>query len=200
MLVSKIMTDNTKKIVLNDAEIFGEGANRACYLHPTNADLCVKIPKNNSESIKANLREIEYYKYYEKIGAQFNSVSLFVGERETNQGTGYIFELVRDYDGIISKPLRYYLDQKLYSDLLNQKLVELYYDLIINRIMVCDLNPKNIVVVKKSEVNVTLKLVDGIGNTDAIKVCDYSSLFFKMKMKRKFKRLFLKNGYSVSHL
>lgn len=194
------MNDSTKIIVLNDDDAFGKGANRVCYLHPANENSCVKIPNKNKKSIKATLREIEYYKYYEKKGAQFNSVSNFFGEIETNQGVGYVFELVRDYDGLISKPLRYYLDHKLYSDLLDKKLVELYYDLIKNRIMVSDLNPKNILVVKKSEASITLKMVDGIGNVDGIKVCDYSSLFFKMKIKRKFKRLFLKNGYSVSHL
>jgi hypothetical protein len=194
------MKNNKKIIVLNDDDIFGKGANRVCYLHPVNANSCIKIPKKNKQSIKATLREIKYYKYYEEKGAHFDSISKFFGEIETNQGAGYIFELFRDYDGSISKSLRHYLDQKLYSDLLDNKLVELYYDLIKNRIMVSDLNLINILVVKKSEVSIALKMIDGIGNVDGIKVCDYSSLFFKMKIKRKFKRLFLRNGYSVSQL
>lgn len=166
-----------------------EGCQRLLYHHPENKDLCIKIPKENSNQRYVQ-REISYtFKYKDKI----NCIPLYHGTVETHLGKGYVFDLITDYDGAISQTLQTVRDKSIKSkdDLneLEKKIQHLYKLFFEQHIIVSDLHPGNILVKKISASDYELWIVDGLGNSDFIKICDISKIFLKKKLIRKFTRL-----------
>lgn len=91
-----------------DTDPIGTGIERACYVHPHDPDKAVKvlIKRRNVQS----KREIKYYtKLAKQPDLAFDHLPRFYGTVKTNLGNGFIVDLVRDYDGQISKPLNWYL-------------------------------------------------------------------------------------------
>ncbi len=166
-----------------------QGSQRVLYAHPQNKDWCLKIPKEDSNQ-RFVKREISYTnKYKDKI----NCIPLYHGTVETNLGTGYIFDLVTNHDGSTADNLQKVTDEgmesKEDSNKLEQKIQQLYALLLEQHIIVSDLHPGNILVRKTSASDYDLWIVDGLGNSDFIKICDVSKIFLKKKLIRKFFRL-----------
>jgi hypothetical protein len=61
-------------------------------------------------------------------------------------------------------------------------------------VLVSDLHPGNLLLQKLSANDYQLVMIDGFGNSDFIKICDYSRFFLKKKLIRKFKRMLLQIG------
>ena len=93
---------------LDDSLIIGKGANRTCYRHPSDKEKCIKIPNNSQCETQA--LEIQYYELLASNRIALKHISQYYGEIDTNVGKGYIYELIRDFDGEISKPISDYLD------------------------------------------------------------------------------------------
>lgn len=98
-----------KKDILHLTEdlFIGRGAHKAVYRHPHNTDLCIKLIYSEPDV------DLERELYYRKIRDQRGQVTVllpkYYGPVVTNQGTGYIFERVCDYDGMNSITLKEYL-------------------------------------------------------------------------------------------
>lgn len=85
----------------------GRGKHRDCFVHPENPNLCIKIAiKQNHAEIG---RELSYYQFLEQRNISWDMISRFRGVIEMDRGDGAIFDLIRDYDGNISKTLDNYL-------------------------------------------------------------------------------------------
>ncbi len=164
----------------------GEGEQKEVYIHPEKPELCVKFPKRDKKRKAKGLnREIRYTKQYQD---ELPFLARYVGFTETDRGRGYLFEVVRNDDGSISKTLssvRSELDQGDLSD----KVEEMYRSLLSARAVVSDLHASNILVQKHEGDSYDLMLIDGFGNSDFIKICDYSQHFLKKKLIRKFTQL-----------
>ena len=167
-----------------DKYYLAEGKHRKVYIHPDNPDLCIKIskdqPRNRSRATK---RELTYLNTYKERVTCF---SFFHGVVESNLGQGYIFDLIRNEDGNISRQL---------SELtglagLEKKLTSLYQLFLNNGIIVGDLNAGSIVAREKKDGDYDLIIIDGTGNSDFIKICDYSKYFLRKKLIRKFNKLY----------
>jgi len=184
-------------INIEPTAFIGEGSHRACYEHPENLDLCIKI--GEIDSIES-LRERQCYKILEKRKISWNALSLFHGLVETNMGTGAVCELVRDYDGNISKSFEYYLEKyPLLTDVTSEEkeafyveisraIEQLKIDLLDNTILIRSLLPENVLFKKTSENTGRLVVIDNIGNTEFFPICNYSKYFSRRKINRKWEK------------
>jgi len=176
-------------LILSEKHIIGKGLERTVYLHPEEKQYCIKIanekPPRNRMSM---LREIKYLRRHQDY---FKHLSKYQYTITTNLGKGYVFDLVRDYNNCISKTLLFYIEKSQIDILLHlrEKIDNIFEDLLSRKAVVHDLKPQNIMVQWHSNSNYGLVIVDGFGNSDFIKICDYSHKFASAKLKRKFNRL-----------
>ena len=174
-------------INLEKSSLVGKGYHRECYRHPEDSNLCIKVVVHgNSDEIK---REKKYYRHLKKRGISWDMLPRYYGEMETNLGTGYIFDLVTDNNGNVSKTLEYYLSSKTqfeaHSEPLSSALCELKKYLLCQRIIPMTIKPKNIACQEIGHKRFRLYLVDNIGNSDFIPICTYNKWFAEKKILRK---------------
>ncbi len=176
-------------IKLSENDIIGKGRERTVYLHPEEKKYCIKIANEQlSRNKMAMLREIKYLKRHQNYLKYLSKYRYTV---TTNLGKGFVFDLVRDYDGFISKTLSFYIEKSQLGLLANlrEKINKIFEDLSERKAVVHDLKPHNILVQWYSNSKYTLVIVDGFGNSDFIKICDYSHKFASAKLIRKFNKL-----------
>ncbi len=116
----------------------------------------------------------------------------YYGDIETNLGAGSIFYLIQNYNGDISKSLKYYLysneelEKHRYS--ISIAMLSLKKYLLEQHVITRNLLPENIVCQKVNQNDFRLFVIDNIGNSDFIPICTYSKFFARMKIKRKWRR------------
>jgi hypothetical protein len=114
----------------------------------------------------------------------------YCGTTKTNLGVGYIFERIKDWDSSDSENVSDYLANNSHQKKVGLLILEMYKTFLKEKVLVSDLHPGNILVQKNDfKSDISLKLIDGFGNSDFIKICDYSDFFMKKKLMRKFIRL-----------
>ncbi len=167
------MTNQENLLILNNDLFIGEGMGRKCYIHPFEKNLCIKIPSKRGQ--RSSQREINYLNRLHARDKSFDMIADFRGEVETNFGKGNLYELVRDYDGNISKNLEYYLS--LNDKNITSKMVALIENLRVylkkEYILFSDLDMDNILVKKESASNYKLVVIDGIGDNNQIPFLEY---------------------------
>lgn len=178
-------------IKLEKSRFVGKGYHRECYRHPEDSNLCIKVVVHgNSAEIR---RENKYYKHLKKRGISWDFIPRYHGKVETNLGTGYVFDLIKDDNGEVSKTLDYYLSSTLEFKAQVSSLSKALYDLrkyLLNqRIITMTIDPRNIACQKVGSGLFRLYVVDNIGNSDFIPICNYSKWFAKKKILRKWDRL-----------
>ncbi len=177
-------------IILASSLLIGKGKRRECYHHPNDDKLCIKIVIAGDD--KETLREQSYYRFLEKRNISWKMIAGFHGNVETNMGTGAVFDLVRDYDGAVSKTLRHYLSsykEKIIDYIeLSKAIRDLKQFLLKERIITMSLADHNMVFRRINEKEGILMLVDNIGNSDFIPAADYINYFEKKKILREWRR------------
>lgn len=115
-------------------------------------------------------------------------ISKYYGIEETNQGMGYKFELIRDYDNNISKEVDKYLDNPFSNQEDIQEILKLLPQLkeylFSEKIYVKDLHPVNVIFQKQSENTGRLVIIDGLAHNNLnflFKIDAY--LLYKLKKK-----------------
>ena len=165
----------------------GKGEGRECYIHPHDDKLCIKI-FNDKETHNEQI----YYKHLKNRGVSQAMLAKSYGSVKTNFGLGGVFDLIRDYNGSISKSLSYYIssEQKITSHFasLLKALLELKRYLLKERIIVRDLKADNVVYKKNTYSTGQLMLIDGIGNADFIPIANYLHFLAKKKILRKWQK------------
>lgn len=167
---------------ITERDILASGDTRKVYTHPEDPALCIKIPKPSLKR-RTLRREIRYLRKYATRASSF--LTLFHGTVDSNLGKGYIYDLIRDEDGSVSRTLAQCRD----LDGLEEKIYDLYLTCLKNKVILSDMNLRNILARRGKGSDYDLWVVDGIGNSDYIKICDLSYYFMKKKMVRKFSRL-----------
>jgi len=165
---------NKKNIIsLNDDLFLGEGMGRKCFINPKNKNLCIKVPSQRGK--RSAQREINYFKRLHKRGKSFDMIADYRGDVETNFGRGNLYELVRDFDGQISKNLEYYWSLK--NKHINSQMLQLIEDLRVylknEYILFSDLDMDNILIKKESDNGYKLIVIDGIGDNNQIPLLEY---------------------------
>ena len=181
---------------LNKDLFIGKGVARSCYEHPNNPNQCIKIVRPNG-SLKHEAREIRYYKHLQKSDISWEHISRFIKTEQTSLGHGVVFDLIRDEDGEISKPIDFYLRQNTrnLNKIIVDGLEELKCYLTDQNIVFKDLTALNILLQKKSNNEFKLVIIDGIGHSEFIPIC-YIPYFGKKKIKRTWNRN-LKRWFSM---
>lgn len=179
-----------KMITLDDSLLINRGSERNCYRHPSDTLSCIKVIGQYTRRTNTRIqRELKYLKKYKQPPNKLELIPDFHGKIDTNLGTGYSFQLITDFDGTISISLANHLKKHGTNYIICQRIVEMYYAFLKSSAVVSDLHPGNLLLQRHSKEDFSLIMIDGFGNSDFVKICDYSSYFQKKKLVRKFQRL-----------
>ncbi len=179
-------------LTLDASLLINKGTNRACYVHPQIKERCIKITISSND--KETKREVKYYEKLQKRGVSWEMLSKYYGMVATNLGAGECVELVRDYDGEISKELDKYLnDEKLLQEVKNltQHLCALKEYLYAQKIYVKDLNSVNVLYQKLSHKEARLVVIDGIAHSDYNPFTPYIKSILLKKMDKSWNKFAL---------
>ncbi|OTQ74355.1 MULTISPECIES: YrbL family protein [unclassified Gilliamella] len=178
-------------IQLTEKDYISKGLHRKCYHHPDDPNKCIKVNYNDGAEEETN-REIAYYKHLIKRKISWDVLAKYYGPVTTNFGQGHVFELIRDYDGKIAKPLEKYLyDEQLteqYYSALVVSLKALKTALLKDRIITMTIKSKNILFQHLSSEKNRLIIIDNIGNSTFIPIANYVGFFAKAKIERTWQR------------
>jgi hypothetical protein len=177
-------------LTLEPSQLIGRGLRRECYLHPGDATKCVKVVVAGDH--KETVREQSYYRLLERRAISWEMLARFYGNAETNRGPGAVFELICDYNGTVSKTLEHYISEADSTDFnyqeLSRALPALKQYLLAWKIVTMTLRPGNVVFKKNRASQGTLVIIDNIGNTDLIPICNYVDFIAQRKIRRKWQR------------
>ena len=177
-------------LTLASSSLIGRGLRRECYFHPEDENKCIKIVVAGDH--KETVREQSYYRLLEKRNISWKMLARFYGNIETNRGEGAVFELIRDHTGEVSKTLEHYFSANNETDLnyqdLSRALPLLKQHLLKWKIVTMSLKPQNIVYQKINPTQGKLVVIDNIGNSDFIPICNYLDSFATRKIRRKWQR------------
>ncbi len=170
------------------SEPIGIGRERACYVHPEDPRLAIKMPKGDvSDQTK---RDLKFYRGLKKRGVKgIPHIPGFHGLCDTNLGRGIVVDLIRNYDGEISRPLNWYLAQGVPIEEFERFLEELKQSFLNNLIIFNhDLTIGNLLFQKTSTGSARLVAIDGLGDVVAIDWFDRFPFLVRRKINRRWKR------------
>ena len=198
-------------ILLSDLEPFAIGGTRKCFVHPEDANRCIKVlrPDRTPEARRAiasgwrrykrlrdfddQWKERKVYEYLLRVGTQsWRHVPEYFGRVQTDQGLGIVTALFRDYDGGFPKNLEQLVPSGI-SESLEKAIIEFKGWLRETLFLSRDLLPHNIIAVADSDHSYQLVIVDGIGNSEFIPI----SSWFKRSARRKIERKITKFDYRL---
>lgn len=168
----------------------GSGRHRQCYNHPQDDNKCIKVLYNPDDGgIKEVKRETSYYRKKSSQIRACHAIPNYYGKVKTALGDGHIFELVRDYDGQVSKSLEYYIHRQEITDAeLQQKLMELRSSLIESGISTMTLKEYNILYRKTAPDEGYLMVIDNIGESEFLPISSLFRFLHRKKIDRIFQR------------
>jgi hypothetical protein len=181
------------------SEPIGKGRERACYVHPEDPRLAIKMPMG--EVSDQTQRDLKFYRTLKKRGIKgIPHVPDYHGLCETNLGRGIVVDLVRNYDGEISRPLNWYLAQGVPIEEFDQFLQELKQSFLQNLIIFNhDMTIGNLLFQKTSTASAQLVAIDGLGDVVAIDWLDHFPFLVRGKINRRWKR-FMARVYRSSEV
>lgn len=176
--------------MLNLETKIGRGRHRICYQHPKDESKCIKILYNPDDGgIKEVRREVGYYRKRVNQIKHSRAIPDYHGKVKTPMGDGYVFDLVRDFDGEISKTLGYYIaHNRLSAAEIDKLLYELRNDLIAHHIATMNLKDYNILYRRTSESDGYLVVIDNIGESEFLPVASFVGFLHRRKIDRIFAR------------
>ena len=171
-----------------NSDPIGKGKERACYVHPEDPRKAIKISTGKVSA--QSRREIKFYRRLQKRGELVDEhIPKFHGLCETNLGQGIVVDLIRNYDGEISRPLNWYLAQGFPIGEFEPYLDELKQSFLQNLIIFNhDLTIGNLLVQKSSAIKVRLVAIDGLGDVTALDWLDYFPFLVRRKIRRRWAR------------
>lgn len=191
-------------IILHPQTPFGKGAHRACFRHPEDAEKCIKISFPHNE--KKDQLEQSYYAQLTKRKISWAKLSRSYGKVTTDRGIGYVFDLIQDYDGSISKPLNYYLSKEgakeVQAEHLCSALARLRNYLLNEAIILANLKPYNFLYKKTGPQEGEFVVIDNVGyHNTHFHLCEHWDWFARLRIKKKWDRFIaaLRRQYHEHH-
>ena len=166
----------------------GKGKERACYIHPEEPRKAIKISMGKVN--EQTRRDIKFYRKLARRTTGENShVPKFYGLCETNLGKGMVVDLIRNYDGEISRPLNWYLAQGVPIEEFDAYLEELKHSFLQNLIIFNhDLTIGNLLFQRYSTSSARLVAIDGLGDVVALDWLNRFPFLVRRKIKRRWAR------------
>ena len=175
---------------LDDTLLYGQGSHKKCFLHPHNKNLCIKIAYNEGGQ-KDLIREINYIDVLKRRHKDYSILPKYYGKVNTNLGTGYVFEIIRDYNNGRTQTLEDFItDLNLFSQnysLIVRLLKELKEKLYKNEIITMVLFPENILFQKTDENTYRVRIVNDMGSAVLIPLEYHFKYFAHTKILRRWK-------------
>ena len=168
----------------------GKGKERTCFLHPQDSTKVIKVV--HAPICKQMDREIRVYRQLaKKSNISYEHIPRFHGEIETDKGTGYIFDLVKNSDGSASKTLHSFMQGGTDLATFQPQLEALRDYLLQHTIIFCnDMSyDGNILVNEASDGSIKLMVIDGLGDVNYIQITNNINFFVKRKIQRRWDRL-----------
>lgn len=192
----------TSPLQLKPEHLIGKGWHRECYLHPENNTLCIKVVVHGND--RETKREQAYYRQLEKSLTDWRYLSRFHGNVETNMGNGAVFDLIRDANGEVARPLAYYLeDSERFSQhekSLRAALRALKAYQLQNQILTMSLKPKNILAQQTQDKDMAMFIIDNLGYAERVPFARLFSSLGKAKIRRKWQRFGILLNKMYPHL
>ena len=133
-------------------------------------------------------REINYIQVLRRRNKDYSILPQYYGKAETNLGTGYVFEIIRDYDGNKCKTLEDFItSNKLFSENFNlivTLLKKLKSELYNNEIITMVLFPENIIFQQTAENIYKVRIINDMGSSVLIPLEYYFTHFARKKIWR----------------
>lgn len=168
------------------SEPIGQGRERACYIHPEDPRLAIKIPHGKLR--EQTQRDLKFYRMLKKRGIHGNPhIPAFHGLCETNLGRGMVVDLIRNYDGEMSRSLTWYQEQGVPIEEFKEFFDEIKQSFLQN-LIIFDLNIGNLLFQKSSTSSAQLVAIDGLGDVVAFDWLDYFPFLVRRKINRRWKR------------
>lgn len=169
----------------------------------------IRICVSNSPTIgggqKDLLREINYIDVLNRRHKDYSILPQYFGKVNTNLGTGYVFEIIRDYNGNKTQTLEDFITSPtLFAenfDLIVHLLKNLKNELYKNEIITMVLFPENILFQKIDKNTYRVRIVNDMGSAVLIPLEYHFKYFAHTKILRRWKMFLdvLRNKYA-SHL
>ncbi len=173
-------------------QLVGSGKERACYQHPDDPAKAVKVLLGTAR--KQMDRELQFYA--QPAVQQLDDYCHFpryYGCVETDLGTGYVLDLVRDYDGGISKSLSQYFYAGAEVASYQQELEQLRCYLLEHQIIFNhDMYEGNILVRRIDPGKSQLVIIDGLGDVTLLQWPNRIPAFARRKIARRWHRFYLR--------
>lgn len=191
----------TGPIRLTPDLLVARGHHRVCYVDPRDRDRCIKV--YHQPDLKDLKREQTAYRVLQRHGADWKLLSRYFGEVTTNLGPGYVFELIRDHDGRVSRTLEHYLDpatrESLTAAELTPAMRALRRFLIDNRVISQEIAPRNLVFRRRMGGDGDLLMIDDIGNRDYIPIRNHLAFMARNRIRLYWNRFEarLREGYGL---
>lgn len=180
----------------------GTGRHRKCYAHPDDAQRCIKVVYHNGDGgDKETRRELKYYAHLSRHLKDWSGIPRYYGTVETDCGTGYVYDVIADFDGKPSVTLTEFAAQCRYEEdavVLRQLLKKLKRYLRDNRIVTMTLKPQNVLCHRISESEVIPVICDNIGESTFIPLATWSKWFCERKQERLWERFIAQPALAVA--
>ena len=182
-------------VTLDDNSLIGRGTLRACYLHPHNDELIIKVALPDREGGNdANHKEFKSYQKIRQRHQELHHLSHCHGFVETDRGDGLMCDCIRDYNGDIAKTI---WDIVVYQESCDvDYLVEVARTmcnyLMANDLFLFDINLKNVVLKKREDQSYRAYAIDLKGpydNKEFLKLSSRITFLGRNKLRRRSKQL-----------
>ena len=170
---------NNETLILTDDLFLGKGAHKETYKHPNDKTLCVKIVYKVPDFDLS--KEMRYRRALGSRADEMTLITKYFGTVETNKGTGYLFELVNNYDGSNSDNLKDYLHNCRDSAEAISLLLKFKLDFFRDKCVVADTDTQNFFVQYTSPTEVRVRIVDNIGTGAKIPILYHSDYLLKKR-------------------
>lgn len=182
-------------IFLTDTMHINHGTLRACYQHPENPNLVIKVPTGDKkEKELANLKEMKGYHALMREQTDLFCVSHCYGFVTTNLGKGLVCDCIRDYNGNISKTIWDIIGSG--NDYDEHYILEIagnFCDMLISqKVFIFDLNVKNIALQLREDGTYLPFAIDLKGrydNNEFLPFSTYIKYFSLKKLERRSRQL-----------
>lgn len=152
----------TMKLVLTEEHYLGRGTNKICYYHPEDKNKIIKFSLDSADETDMEY-ELKFRKICKGKCAESTLLTKYYGTVETNKGTGYVFECVRDFDGKLSETFEALFLREKNSPKVFEILATLRQKLLEEAMITYTIFPDNFLVQRVSEQEYRIRIIDGIG-------------------------------------
>lgn len=179
-----------EKVILTEEDVLGKGTNKICYFYPGDNTKCIKFSLDVADEKDLNY-ELRFRKICENRIKSSTLLTKYYGVVQTNKGIGYVFEVVRDFDGKISETFLSFVCREKDSSLIQEILADFRQKMFAEAVVTYKIFLDNILVQRITEREMVVRIIDGIG-MHVLFPLPYYSKFLTKKHQQKIWNDFMK--------